>query len=63
MTAFSKPVGLNVMKPTPIGRGSVGDVSPAIERAFDRVLSSSTSCADSGLKSKPPPMKPVKWVN
>lgn len=47
------------MKPMPIGNGSVGDVSPAVERAFIKVLSSSSSCVDSGLKSKPPPMKPV----
>lgn len=51
------------MKPTPIGKVSVGDVIPAIERAFNRVLSSSISCVDSGLKSKPPPMKPGNEVN
>jgi hypothetical protein len=46
-----------VIKPTPMGRVSV-EVVPVIERVLTRLFSRSDRCVDSGLKLKPPLMKP-----
>jgi hypothetical protein len=59
-TAFSSnPVGVNVMNPMPRGRVRVEAMVPSSARACVRRASRFLSCVDSGLNSKPPPMKPI----
>lgn len=51
-----------MINPIPMGSGC-DDSKPKSERDFARLVSKSASCCDLGLKSNPPPMKPVNHVN
>lgn len=51
-----------MINPIPMGSGC-DNSKPKSERDFARLVSRSASCCDLGLKSNPPPMKPVNHVN